>query len=850
MASYPCARLIAIITLIVILISCGKPDPLPQHAAPHQPGWPALKPVIGPNAAIEQRIKALLENMPLEQKIGQMMQPSIAHVSPEEVKRYYIGSVLNGGGMFPNGNRYATPQEWQALADAYYQASMAVPDGVPAIPVIWATDAVHGHNNVVGATLFPHNSALGAANNPELVRLIGAATAQQMVATGLDWNFAPTVAVAKNARWGRTYESFSENPGIVAALSAAYVAGLQGYPNDKSFLNTDKVIATAKHFIGDGATTRGDDQGDADLNEQQLIAEHALGYFSTLSMAVQTVMISYSSVQGLPMHGNKHLITDILKNQLHFDGIVVSDWNALGHVPGCTRDNCAAAINAGIDVLMVPYKPDWPNMIANTIAQVKSGEISMQRIDDAVSRILRVKLRSGVFNKPKPSQRSEFTYDTYLSTPEHKALARRAVRESLVLLKNNDGVLPIAPNKNILIAGDGANNVSRQTGGWTISWQGDDTTPKDFPVATTVFQGFESAVQAAGGTVHYSATGEYEVIPDVAVVVFGERPAAEMSGDIENLNTLEFNHEDPEPLKVLQKLKAAGIPTVAVFIAGRPRLINKELNQSSAFVMAWFLGSEGGGIADLLLANQNSGKSFDFQGKLPFVWPATPCHVLGSQPQFNLGYGLSYAQPVNLSTVPEDYPPRTYGCDLPEKFVPSSAKPIDLSGSDFQLHLELKSLESKIISDSETWHGLRGAVQRKPAGAISQIDLEWQDAPRNNAVLQDGKVGSLLANLAAGHALQFEIKVNQKPSAKVWAKMECGHLCAADTLEITQKINTLPISHWQQVYMPLACIAKNRSDLFKINSGLRIDSSGYFSMSLRHLKIAALNDDDAINLCE
>ena len=844
----PALKPLGLVLSAVLVLACSPAEdtriegPMARGETPNV-YWPTPQSPIGKDPKAEKKIAEILARMSLEQKIGQMMQPSIDHITPEEVTQYYIGSVLNGGGMYPNKDRYASPHDWMALANEFWDAARNMPEGVPAIPLLWGTDAVHGHNNVVGATLFPHNSALGAANNTKLVREIGEAVAREMVATGLDWNFAPTVAIAKSLRWGRAYESFSENPGIAAQLSAAMVIGLQGEPSSERFLANDRVIATAKHFIGDGATERGDDQGSTQLSEQALINEHVTGYLSTISSGVQTVMASYSSWQGVPMHAQKYLLTDVLKNHMGFDGFVISDWNATGHVEGCTRDNCATAINAGVDMLMVPTKPDWPNMIANTLSQVKNGDIAIERIDDAVTRILRVKMRAGLFQELQPSTRTTYSFGDTLSTAAHQEIARQAVRESLVLLKNNNKTLPLAADGHILVTGNAADSVAMQSGGWTISWQGNDTKPEDFPAATSIYQGLLYTTRSAGGSVELSEDGSYRKRPDAAVVVFGEEPYAEMRGDLQNLKTLEYNREYAQALMVLSTLKAEGIPTVSVFVSGRPRLVAKEMNQSDAFVMAWLPGSEGQGIADVLLDGAQG-----FKGKLPFSWPSQPCpNSDGNNPPplHPLGFGLNYQSDVQTPQLNENYPPFINGCDLPDQ--PLQVEGYDLSGSDMNLHLELKSLEKVVVNTETSWQGLNAKVSRTGDKNIEQIDLVWAGAPRVNAVLQNGRVQSFVPNLVADQSLAFEVNIRQSANETVWLKMECGHLCS-EQIDVTEPLKALTQNEWHPVYVPLSCIADHRTDLHKINSPFRIDSSGNLSLSLRNMRVGKVKPS-AINLC-
>ncbi|HET8816096.1 MAG TPA: glycoside hydrolase family 3 protein, partial [Pseudidiomarina sp.] len=581
--------------------------------------WPAIQSPVTVDAEIESRISELLSEMTLEQKIAQMIQPEIRDITVEDMRKYGFGSYLNGGGAFPNNDKYATPQDWIALAEAMYQASVDDSIDGSSIPTMWGTDAVHGHNNVIGATIFPHNIGLGAANNPELIKQIATVTAREVLVTGIDWVFAPTVAVARNVRWGRTYESYSENPAIVREYSAAIVTGLQGQVGE-DFLGDQRVISTVKHFIGDGGTTDGVDQGNTEVSEEALFTVHGQGYVGGLNAGAQTVMASFNSWNGEKIHGSEYLLTDVLKKQMGFDGFVVGDWNGHGQIPGCTNYNCPQAANAGLDVYMVPTDA-WKPLYENLVQQVKDGVIAQSRVDDAVRRILRVKMRAGLFDKPSPAERPLAGRTELIGADEHRAVARAAVRQSLVLLKNSEQLLPLEPNQRILLAGSGADNIGQQSGGWTISWQGTGNTNEDFPGGTSIYRGIATQVEAAGGIVELAETGRFSEKPDVAIVVFGEQPYAEGNGDIDNL---EYQRGNKRDLELLRRLKSQGIPVVSLFISGRPLWVNPELNASDAFVAVWLPGSEGGGIADVILRNPDGSVQYDFQGKLPFSWPATP----------------------------------------------------------------------------------------------------------------------------------------------------------------------------------------------------------------------------------
>jgi len=644
----------------ILLQGCAPGDasqPARPNAAAAPPAavqWPHVTSEVQKDPQLEARIAALLQQLTLEQKVGQMVQPDIRSVTPKDVRTYRLGSVLNGGGAWPGNDKHAKISDWLALADAYYDASMDTSSGAPAIPIIWGTDAVHGHNNVIGATLFPHNIGLGAAHDPDLIERIGAVTAIEVATTGIDWVFAPTLAVVRDDHWGRTYEGYSEDPEIVRAYAGRMVRGLQGVAGTPAFLDSKHVVATAKHYIGDGGTDRGVDRGDNLSSEQQLLDIHGQGYLTALAAGAQTVMASYNSWQGWKLHGHKHLLVDVLKTQMGFDGLVVSDWNGIDEVQGCSKDKCQQAVNAGIDLVMVP--DDWKNFVTNTIAQVRNGDIPEARLDDAVTRILRVKLRAGLFEKGKPSSRPLANKTELLGAAEHREVARQAVRESLVLLKNRNGILPLSRKLNVLVAGDGADNISKQSGGWTLTWQGTDNTNADFPGATSIFAGVKAAVTAAGGTATLSVTGSFKQKPDVAIVVFGEQPYAEYFG---NVKSLDYQGSNGADAALLARLKQAGIPVVSIFLSGRPLWVNPELNASDAFVAAWLPGSEGAGIADVIFRNSEDAVNHDFTGKLSFSWPrrandaALNRNDANYDPLFAYGFGLTLR---DRDTLADDLP--------------------------------------------------------------------------------------------------------------------------------------------------------------------------------------------------
>lgn len=597
----------------------------------------------------EARISAIIAAMTLPQKIGQMTQAEIRWVTPEDAKQYYLGSILSGGGAWPGMDKHAPVSAWVDLARAYDKAALGQDAKTP-IPMIWGIDAVHGHNNVFGATLYPHNIGLGAAHDPDLVKRIGRATALAVRATGVKWAFAPTLAVAGNQRWGRTYESYSSDPALVASYAAAIISGLQG-----DVAGEDGVIATAKHFIGDGGTFEGVDEGDARVTAAEMAKTHAAGYYAALDAGVETVMASYNSWDDEAagknygkMHANKELLTDVLKGRLGFDGFVLSDWNAIEQVPGCARDHCPQAINAGVDMVMAPM--DWRAFIANTMDDVKAGRISMARIDDAVRRILRVKMRAGLFDHAF----DENPHLNHADALQNRALAREAVRKSAVLLKNDGGTLPLVTGAKILVVGAAADSFVRQSGGWSLTWQGDDTANADFTTGETLL----GAIKAAVGekNVVYASDGR-GVNPKkfaAVIAVVGEAPYAEYKGDIRMPATLDFSAAHQTEVDLLRRVSGKGAPVVTVLYSGRTLYANEALNLSDAFVAAFLPGSEAGGLADLLFRPKKGAGRYDFQGRLSFAWPGSPCadEDAGDGMQFPRGYGLSYAAPQPVGRLP------------------------------------------------------------------------------------------------------------------------------------------------------------------------------------------------------
>ncbi len=746
-----------------------------------------------------------MAKMTVEEKVGQLVQADILSVTPDDVRKYRLGGILAGGNSKPGGKVTATVDQWKATSEAFYRAAMDTSGGHQAIPLLFGIDAVHGHNNVVGATLFPQNSALGNAHDPELIREIGEATAAEVRATGINWSFAPTLAVPQDVRWGRSYEGYSQDPAIVAQYATAMVEGLQGKVGTPQFLDGSHVLASAKHFVGDGGTKNGKDQGDAQISEATLRDIHAAGYPPAIDAGVQTIMASFSSWNGTKMSGNKALITDVLKQRMDFQGLVVGDWNSHGQVPGCSNDDCPASYNAGLDVLMAP--DSWRGLYEHTLAEVKSGVIPMTRLDDAVARILRVKFRAGLFESGAPSTQSIVQHASeVIGSPAHRAVARRAVRESLVLLKNNGGLLPLDPRKHILVAGESADNISRQSGGWTLNWQGTGLKNENFPGAQSIGAGIAEQVKAAGGSAEIDADGHFTQKPDVAVVVFGEDPYAEFQGDIPNLM---FRPGDDHDLELLRHLHAQGIPVVAVFLSGRVLWMNREINAADAFVAAWLPGSEGGGVADVLLRKRDGSIANDFHGKLAYAWPSSAVEGQG-KPQFALGYGLTYSDRVSLPKLSEvsgisgeqvpvgnylDRGKAVHGYTFTLVDAQGAAMAGDVSPAttpDGSLHMVALDYKAQEDARRFTWQSNKAQLSIR---ARTPLDL---DRETNGDVL-----------------LVTTLRVNALPTQDVWVGMGCGANCQGH-VALGKALSKVAPGQWTRIGVSLKCFRAAGADMHHI----------------------------------
>ena len=821
------------VLLMTVPAMAGDPNTI------HPERWPKGSSPLPPDPVIESRVQALLAKMSVADKVGQMVQADIKYVTPDDVREYRLGSILAGGDSKPPGQPFPTASHWQSLSDAFYRASMDTSGGGQAIPVLFGIDAVHGHNNLVGSTLFPQNSALGATRDPQLIHDIGEVTARELRASGINWTFAPTLTVPQDVRWGRSYEGYSQNPALVAQYAAAMIGGLEGKLGTPQFLDTEHVIATAKHFVGDGGTHDGKDQGDAQISEALLRDVHAAGYPPAIRTGVQVVMVSFSSWNGMKMAGNKALITDVLRGRMGFDGIVLGDWNAHGQVPGCTNEDCPVAYNAGLDMLEAP--DSWKGLYKNTLAEVKSGVIPMSRVDDAVTRILRVKMRLGMFEAGLPSANPLVIRSAQvIGSSSHRALARRAVRESLVLLKNNHGVLPIDPRKHILVVGDGADNISKQNGGWTLTWQGTGLTNANFPGATSIWAGIQAQVQAAGGSAELSVDGSYMQKPEVAMVVFGEDPYAEFQGDLPNLAYRPGNDHD---LDLLRRLRGQGVPVVAVFLTGRPLWMNREINAADAFVVAWLPGSEGEGVADVLLRTRDGRIANDFHGKLAYAWPRSAVQVpvaavaRGEHPQFPYGFGLTYADSGDTGPLSEDAGIALSAARTGVYFT--HGKP----AQGFGLHL---------TGASGAAINVAAAPAATPDGSlrVSALDYKAQEDARSLSWSDTGAAGVALVTPApldveretnGDVLLVTTLRVDTLSPGGTSIGVGCGIGCSG-RVPVGQQLAELPRGQWLRLGIPLKCFRDAGADMSKLDQPFEWSSHSGEQIAITDVSLGTVAD--------
>jgi beta-glucosidase len=812
----PQFRLAACVSFLALAMASPGAGAGTASGVAHPAIWPkAASPKVITDAKTEAFITGLIAKMSVEEKVGQTIQGDIASMTPDDLRAYPLGSILAGGNSAPDGDNRAPAEKWLALTNAYRAVALEARPGHTPIPLLTGIDAVHGHNNVPGATIFPHNIGLGAARDPDLIRRIGAATAEEVGVTGWDWTFGPTVAVPRDVRWGRTYEGYAEDPEVSRAYAGPMTLGLQGPLQAGKPLGPRHIAGSAKHFLGDGGTAGGKDQGDAEIGERDLITLHAQGYPPAIDAGILTVMASFSSWNGVKHTANKSLLTDVLKGRMGFQGFVVGDWNAHGQVPGCTNVSCPAAMNAGLDMYMAP--DSWKGLYENTLAQVKSGQIPMARLDDAVRRILRVKVKTGLFAGPRP----DAGHFDRLGAPDHRALAREAVRKSLVLLKN-DGVLPIKANAHVLVAGDGADDIGKQSGGWTYSWQGTGNTNADFPHGQSIYAGIAEALAVGGGKAELSVSGRFSQKPDVAVVVFGENPYAEFQGD---QPTVEYQPGDKTDLALIQRLKAQGVPVVAVFLSGRPLWVNREINAADAFVAAWLPGSEGGGVADVLVRRPDGAVNHDFTGKLSFSWPRRADQAPldhgqpGYDPQFAYGYGLSYAHGAVTPKLPEDPGAVAAQVNLDRYFVAGHvAAPWSLA--------------------------LDGAVTTRAIDAGAQENARLAEWTGSGTVAITGPTADLSRQTTGDMAVLIRYRLDRSGTEPVKLGLGCGPQCGA-SLDVSRLIDAAPLGQWRTLKIKLSCFKAAGARMDQVDVPVRLTASAPLALAFSELRLVT-NEGDAV----
>ena len=763
-------------------------------------------------------VNNLMKTMSIEEKVGQVIQADLDFIKPSDLRDYPIGSVLNGGNTSPRGKLRASPAEWKSLAQEFYEESKKTG---ASIPVLWGTDAVHGHSNVFGATIFPHNIGIGAAANPQLVEDIGAAVAEEVLATGLFWTFAPTVTIPQNFRWGRTYEGYSEDPVLVSKLGSAFIEGLQG--TKKEFLNDTKILGTAKHFLGDGGTYLGIDQGDTRANEENMRVIHGEPYFASLNSCVRVVMASFNSWNGSKVHGNKYLLTEVLKEKMNFTGFVVGDWNGHQQVPGCNTGSCPESFNAGVDMFMVPE--NWKALYKNTVKQVKDGEISKERLDDAVKRILTVKQQLGMFEGRVPNQ----TKYSEVGLQKNRDIARRAVRESLVLIKNNNATLPIKNKQKILVIGDSADSLKIQTGGWTLDWQGANNTNSDFPGSITFLQALKEYENLE--ITHKNSLSNLDLNKnyDLVIVAYGEEPYAEGIGDRKNLF-----YRDSKTLNTLKRLKRNGNKVVSIFFTGRPLWTNEFINLSDAFVVAWLPGTESRGMTDVLVANEDGSVNYDFQGKLPFSWPSDPNQSTiafydpASDAEFDYGYGLTYKSPKALASLDESFEKSDDYGDLVEIFSGKFNNPFE------GFIQENNSPQIKLSSTNNTTQN--DIVQ------IDFIDVDKQDDTLRVTFNADGNLNSFhilttevigLEDFQSGF-LNFNARVVESSGA-IFLAATCGFGCMG-SIDVTSLL--VKSKSFDGYSVPLKCLTDKGLDLSKTISPMILFGPADLAIDFKNISLS------------
>lgn len=753
--------------------------------------------------SVEARVEDLLSRMTLDEKIGQMAQAERQVFSDiTDIRNYNIGSLLSGGGSVPSPN---TGVAWADMYDKFQQQAMTTR---LKIPLIYGVDAVHGHNNVKGAVIFPHNIGLGCMRNPELVKEAARITSLEIQGTGLNWTFAPCIAVTRNERWGRTYEGFGETTDLVSIMGVASIKGLQG----DSLMGKSSILACAKHYIGDGGTTHGIDQGNTEVDEQTLRELYLQPYIDAINAGVGTVMASYSSWNGDKLHGHKYLLTDVLKGELGFTGFVVSDYAGIDQLAGDYAAQVEASINAGIDMVMLPN--NYKEFIQTVKTLVSQGRITQSRIDDAVRRILRIKFKAGLFEKPY----SDRTYTSQIGSEAHRSVARECVRQSVVLLKLKDNTLPLRKDgMQIHVAGKNANDMGNQCGGWSITWQGSSG---NITQGTTILNAMRNAVNTSVVTTSLDGTGASDA--DIAVAVIGETPYAEGQG---NRADLSLSSED---IATVRKLKQNGIPVVVILLSGRPMLLDPIIPFCDAILAAWLPGTEGDGIADILFGEVQP------NGLLSNSWPRNMSQVPVNYgdaeytPLFPYGYGISSLDNSTVGSAPVLYSSLLAldGNHVEVSFNKAMADPASaFSGFSLKLnttivmitdaHLKQGDSTTIVLSFSNTakkgdkvYLGYtEGNIRSNDNGKLNSFD----PIPVYN-YLNENKVHKIPGKVEAEDFFAMS-GVQTENTSDIGGGMNVGWIDAGDWLEYVLNV---PVSGVYKLYFRIACQSSAGQFDFKI----------------------------------
>ena len=842
------------------------------EAIPPAIDWSEIAATAHCDLGLESYVETTLEQMTIDEKLGQMIQAEVQQLHPTDIETYKIGSALNGAGVWPTKDRYSSPAAWASMIDAYWTASKQSFSQRPFdIPFAWATDAVHGHNNLFNATVFPHNIGLGATRDPDLLRRIGEITASELSASGMDWTFAPTVAIPLDARWGRFYEGYSQDPAIVSVLAGEMVLGLQGKLGTAV---ADSVLSSIKHWIGDGGTRWGIDRGVNFCSEEDLYRLHAVGYQAALKAGAQVVMVSFSSWNhennydhapntGLPynykLHGSHYLITEVLKKQMRFDGIVLTDWDGHCEISKCSLKDARYCINAGADVLMVEARGDWLAILDQTKRDLAAGFITQARIDDAVRRVLRVKQRAALKNKQRPVDRAAVRKASQIvGSAQHRSVAREAVRKSVVLLKNDNDLLPLHRQQRILAAGSALDSLSKQLGGWSLHWHSNELAQEEFPTATTLLQSLQQELPVEQLSRYQDEMELDRNLYDVAIVAIGEDAYSEMLGDIRPWNSLEYAALKPsyaQDLALLRRLNGAGIPIVCVYFGGRPLYLNKEINLATSFLVTWLPGIAGEGITDVILRSPDSKVQNDFLGRLSCAWPATPFgfrlsksysdEVSSKHPKYDgdseilfpIGYGLSVNETssTNLGALPlyreelDAPPPRAkrslvfLGPNEDARYTCRIAGNGFWVGADVSRVATTEALLGRV--EPLSYLGDNDALRVYFNGRIASLYLQ----------LPHWDVEDMRGYLSAAADLVFDLRMHTRGKGPVRLS---AHNCfpSVGVYDATSIFASLPLETWAEVRLPLSSLAATGSDFRQINVPFMLHTEAELRFDIGHLR--------------